>query len=733
MAGQRNHGGLSMAEKLIEGAHHTCGKRGIVRENYTAGTHAGPEPLKRSKCAFIEVQIEMNKSESKCLQPGSANREKAGVVFRPITPLRQIVLDLFKGFGPRTFLELILRTRQAFKCVEQMDALRRGRQHDGGSGALVYASLRKVAGNLLASLNDVKDFCALKRRRATCYLNSGSPPSGLAQWVAIVGKTEAEPRGCAVNAELNAFCERGGHTRTAYAIMGLLLLVFAAATAAQSALGQTQFSMSTTASSLDPSPAPGIVRICCYAGWAGLEPSRGSYNFTAKVNPWKAQAARLGAQFLMTFLEVPTWANGTGSPGNTYTHPTDISTVATCQNVLSGVRTTDCQWKEMITAYMQYDCGVSAQPGSPLTSTCGTKYFEIWNEFNVARYAGNFTAAQLAIMANDAAAIVRLYCGDCRIIGGSVSAGGDGSNYMGMSGVYYTAMLSFLQAWGAISGHSLPDIISVHTYPARTNVSPVPFPETIQSVSSSLCTGAPNQYCRIAVNNEAAYLRTNVLCDASIAAWACSLKVASTEGGWGEIKSICDGATSTATCSTTDPTHGANVITLRRAYTSRWALAQWSQQMLFSLLYEYGTDACWMPMYSPSSGAYMLDNSACTGNATLPTSGALPWLQAYSQTITWLNSATFVSAESGTAACSGKIWTMPIKISGANATFAWYDGNLSSCSYSTTYTSAQMLDGTTTAVSSTVTLTNEPMLLTTPSTPPPPPAVKALVAIVGIG
>src|ERR1019366_5544915 len=105
--------------------------------------------------------------------------------------------------------------------------------------------------------------------------------------------------------------------------------------------------------------------------------------------------------------------------------------------------------------------------------------------------------------------------------------------------------------------------------------------------------------------------------------------------------------------------------------------------------------------------------------------GNLPWLQAYSQTVSWLDSATFVSAESGTAACSGKIWTMPVTISGASATFAWYDGNLGSCSYTTSYASAQKLDGSTITVTTSVLLTNEPMLLTVGTPPPPPPPTTA--------
>ena len=487
---------------------------------------------------------------------------------------------------------------------------------------------------------------------------------------------------------------------------------------------ETQFSMSTTSSSINPSPHPHIVRICCYAGWAGMEPSRGSYQFTSKVHPWKTQAQSLGADFLMTFLEVPTWANGTGSGGNTYTPPVDLTTVATCQNVLAGVHTTNCQWKEMVTAYFQDDCGVTSQPLTPLTGgACKTKYVEAWNEINVCRYACNFTPGQLAILANDMTKIARLYSGDVQIGVGSVSAGGDGSNNVGMSPVYYTAELQFLQAWGAIPGFSKPDFSTIHIYCCRTNVSPLPFPETIVSTSSLCSSGTPNSSCRIAVIDEVDYFRIHVLQDPSISSWAASLRVACTECGWGEIKSICDGASSASTCNITDPTHGANVTLLRRAYTARLLEAAWSQRTMFFLQYEYGGDACWMPMVGPGDTSGCPYNSPVGSNLSNPPlpSGNLPWLQAYTQMVSWLDSATYVAPESGTAACSGKIWTMPVKISGVSAMLAFYDGHLGSCSYSTTFTSAQKLDGTTISVSSTATLTNEPMFLTTPSTPPLPP------------
>jgi hypothetical protein len=104
-------------------------------------------------------------------------------------------------------------------------------------------------------------------------------------------------------------------------------------------------------------------------------------------------------------------------------------------------------------------------------------------------------------MANDAATIVRLYCADCLIVGGSGSAGGDGFHASGQSGVYSTALLNFLTAWASIKGASLPDLVSIHTYPARTDVAPVPFPSTNVSNGSAYCTASnvPNVHCRVPI------------------------------------------------------------------------------------------------------------------------------------------------------------------------------------------------------------------------------------------
>jgi hypothetical protein len=168
---------------------------------------------------------------------------------------------------------------------------------------------------------------------------------------------------------------------------------------------------------------------------------RGTFNYAVIDAFVASDVAHPGSFPIYTDRYVPIWANGTG---NLFTPPTDINTYANCQNVLSGVNTTNCQYKEAVTAIMRHVCGVSAAPSSPLIGACTLKVFEGWNEWNVGNYWGG-TYVQLAKMLEDKAAIIRLYCGDCTIIGGSVSAGGDGSG-----GSWITALETGLADWGAI-------------------------------------------------------------------------------------------------------------------------------------------------------------------------------------------------------------------------------------------------------------------------------------------
>jgi hypothetical protein len=471
---------------------------------------------------------------------------------------------------------------------------------------------------------------------------------------------------------------------------------------------QMQASLSTTESSIAPSPYPPINRHCCGDDWSEIETSRGTYTWTA-FDAWQAAtAAHAGSVNMYTFRSVPTWASGSTAAAP----PTDINTSATCQAPLSGT-TTDCQFKEFATALMQHVCGVTSQPSSPIIGACNLAYINLWNEFNASGYWTG-SATQIAQMSLDASAIVRAYCGDCYIVAASTSAGGVGGGGS-ISGDYDVALLAYLTAWGGLSGFVKPDYIDFHAYPSRDNIAPVPFPTTIQSNSSASCPNTtPSVYCYISIFQEVNQIKGSaVLGNSAISSWASGIPVMSSEGGWGTLIGVCDG-------SSCDYTTDANVSTLRKAYVGEWMLGLWQQGLTQALWYEYGNDACWGIMYGPGS------NSGCSSSPALP-SGALPWLSAFTQTQTWIGNCTSPGSWTTTAVTGGNTWTLNATCSGNPAQFAFFDGWLGSYSMSTSYGTYQNLDGSTHTAAGSVPLTQQPALLTSPTTAPPVLATPILM------
>lgn len=465
------------------------------------------------------------------------------------------------------------------------------------------------------------------------------------------------------------------------------------------ALGaQTAFSPTTTSASFSPPSFPAVNRHCCSDNWKNIESSRGTYTWTA-FDAWQSQtAAHAGSKNMYTLSQVPTWANGTS---DTVAPPTDINTSATCQAPLATTTTTDCQYKEFVTSLMQHACGVTSAPGTPLTGTCNLSYVEMWNEFNATNYWTG-TATQLAQMSLDAAAIIRTYCGDCSIVGGSVSAGGSGGGGS-ISGYYDVALLSYLTAWGGLSGFVKPDYVSIHPYPSRDNVTPVPFPMSIVSNSSATCTSGntPNASCYVPVYQEVTQVKGSaVLANSAISSWASSIPVLGTEGGWGETANVCNGSTCTAT--------DANVIFLREAYTSEWMIAMWAQGTPQQLWYAYN-DQCWGTLYG--TGA---TESACPSNPVVPL-GSAPWYQGWTQTAVWLASCSAPGSWTETAVAGGNTWTLPMTCSGRAAQIAFFDGWLTSYTASTAYANYTTLDGVVHATAGAVPLNQEPVLLSNPS------------------
>jgi hypothetical protein len=122
-----------------------------------------------------------------------------------------------------------------------------------------------------------------------------------------------------------------------------------------------------------------------------------------------------------THSDVPQTADSGSAAfaGTKYQAPRDLSIVAPCQGVLTGTTTTDCQYKEFVTALMQHIC--------PSKGKCEIRNFEAWNEFSSNSYWDD-TWQNLATMSEDAARIVKAYCARCQFGAGSVSAGGLGWN-----------------------------------------------------------------------------------------------------------------------------------------------------------------------------------------------------------------------------------------------------------------------------------------------------------------
>lgn len=535
-------------------------------------------------------------------------------------------------------------------------------------------------------------------------------------------------------------------------------------------------SILTLSSSVNPSPAPFVERAGPGTGWGYLETARGTYAFSG-LDGYVSQAESMNAPVLLTLFHFPTWANGTT---NNATEPTDLygsGTVSApvavaCQGVLSGTTTTDCQLKEFMTALMQHECGVTSAPSTPLVGVCKIKYFETANEFNSNNYWVN-SYQDWAQISYDEAGVIRQYCGDCQVIAGSTSAGGDGYNPAGGSAQYDQSLLTMLTDWGALPGFKAPDAVSFHSYAARTSVQPAPFPTTIVSDSSPLCnTTTANSSCRQSIATQVSNLRTTVLQNSAISSWAANLPIWLTEGGYGEEMQMGDmlnvslsgnGTTVTATAThalpaswttgtyivmngaapsgfndtspvqitvtgtttftyanTTSGTSTTDGVALQvtsadEDTTATWNLRQaWVSQWIITQALQHPVSI--MP-YAYGDGCWMTmygsgaHVSQCSTYPIIPT-GNTPVQTALVQTLAWLVNTEFTSGLNETAETGGNVWTINLWHNGAFAQFAWWDGWQTTFNYNLFHgmTRAQNISGTVTTAN-TITLTNTPQLL----------------------
>jgi hypothetical protein len=308
---------------------------------------------------------------------------------------------------------------------------------------------------------------------------------------------------------------------------------------------------------------------------------------------------------------------------------------------------------------MQKDCGLTARPAHPLHGQCRIRNFEAWNEFNAPLFWDD-SLAHLAKMANDMALIVRAYCGDCTIIGGSTSAGGVGRSGNGFSGSgsFAVALGQFLDAWHAIPGASLPDAVSFHAYPSRTNVSYPPFPESNVSMSDSRCApdAVPNVSCESPIVKQPATLR-QVLASRN---WLpANIPIWNTESGWNTNKTLLHGVDAEGHA---DKETG----TLRQAYLARLEVLLANAGVAVNLWYE-SDHQCWGTLVGFGFDRASPEMRSCPNDPTIP-SGLTPAGRALNTMYKWLHGGTF----SGPCQSSADVWWCPVSGPGSgDGVIAW--------------------------------------------------------------
>lgn len=406
--------------------------------------------------------------------------------------------------------------------------------------------------------------------------------------------------------------------------------------------------------------------------WAQLEPARGplpspSTGAGFTLNQWLVNSAALGIGVMYDFYGVPSWANGTSNIGD---EPTDVVTSAACQGVLAGTTTTDCKFKEFVTMLVQRACP-SYTGGAPVAD-CKIRWWETpMNEFGGDGFWHNnglgnaFTYNHLAIMANDAATIIRQYSSNAIVIAGPVACGGDGGHgSTNASGICDIALGQFMAAWHAIPGASLPDAKSFHAYGCRTNIVPCPFPEVNYAISMNgdVLNSAALAGCSVStvVSPSCRYSMAEMpakIQHLAAAPWADNLPIYQTE--FSVTGAMLVGSST------------ANTNQLRQAWISRAILGLASacpvsdglggQKSCIVMNLDYQWDnQCWGT--GDGSGA-----ATCPGSPIIPV-GITPYGTSWKTTVGWLTPAT---VDTTGVVCVSNTCHLGITKAGVHATAFW--------------------------------------------------------------
>jgi hypothetical protein len=458
-------------------------------------------------------------------------------------------------------------------------------------------------------------------------------------------------------------------------------------------------------------PLPQVVRTNAGERWYQIELSRDDFscggkcgnNFGNLFTPetgWVPVTLGHGAQNMYTFNTVPTWATESGRKD---VAPRDVDEKnEVCQGPLAGQKRPggDCIWAEWVTALMQRNCGVSAQPARPLAGQCKIHYFEGWNEFNVDGFWSD-SLARLVKMDVDADRVIKSYCADCYFIAGSPSAGGTAwhADATAGSGVWNIALGQYLDAWHAYDPNLVPDMVSFHAYPSHDNIDPVPYPETMVSEGDPACTrgNTPNKVCNQPVVSMAATARGVILARKWMHP---DTPIWNTESGYPNTGLLLGTKYDTATGETV-----ANEASdlAREAWVSRYMVLMANSGLAENFWFQFDNQ-CDGTLYGYSKPP----NSPCRQAQPPFPPGMTPQGRAWIETYKWLHGGRFKGP------CSGahEVWSCGItRADGTAAEIVWLTAWQRTAGYKTGFTHAVDLDGTTSDVRGTATISNRPILL----------------------
>ena len=308
--------------------------------------------------------------------------------------------------------------------------------------------------------------------------------------------------------------------------------------------------------------------------WDQLELERNRYDWRI-LDSWVGRAMEHGVDLLYTIGHTPPWAAanpdqrcGPARHGGRCSPPSDLSTERPCQGPLSGVTTTNCQFKEFVTSLLDHVC-----TGRAPNKNCKVKNYSCWNESNNDGFWGG-TASQMAQMCSDMVSMVKEECRSCTTLTPEVAAAADvGTKANGESRSHTVWMEGFLRAYAKYGNY--PDGAAYHPYAGRlwALVNP-PFPE---SFAGSGCNGGGGgEDCPQTLFEKISTFRS-VLDQNGMAGkpiWA-------TEGGWGGNQQL------------SDPD-------LKAAYVARWYILQASEGVARAIWYAWdqggnprGTGGLW--------------------------------------------------------------------------------------------------------------------------------------------